>query len=565
MCVVFGKNRFLTAILAVVVVYTVVMAVLSVGRHGALRTQMNDLGNMVQALWGVGEGDLRMTQSNDLDERLRSRIGVHANIIFWPLGLLFKLWPEPEFLLILTSFACGLAGLGIYFFARLHLEDGWPAVIPAVVFLLSPIVHDANLYDFHVTTFVTAFVVWCIWAFDSGRSKLGWLLLIGALICKEDVPFIACLLGGYYFLTGHKHRGLLIMGVSILYLIFIFVFLIPLMNEGKMLPIVGHDRYGWLGDSPAAVLNTFVTQPHLILKNAFKPDHVRLPIYLLLVGGIAAFKAWRLLIVAIPPVAAGLLASSSWMTQISGTYYWITPFAIIVLACVLSAKKQTPGSQAARIGWQLKYLSIATVVFSVALSPLPYGLNAAGSEYVKTEDLPLIGELHRLIPKEAKLCVQNNLGAHFAKRRDVAVFPRRISTAEYLLFRLRYDRGSDSSFFPTAAPYTLFQMHAPEFVDAMRKKLDDPDWGLVFQKQSLFLFKRGTGWSVDKSAADSIFEGKAAEFLATVQSRHQFRTPTLFVGAVMFAALLSTCTAWKVIDMLRRDRTTPRTEHRIAQ
>ncbi|MDA1278207.1 MAG: DUF2079 domain-containing protein [Verrucomicrobia bacterium] len=118
-----GKHRFLAGVLAGVVVYTAVMAALSIERHGALRTQMNDL-----------------------DEQLRSRIGVHANVIFWPLGFLFKLWPEPEFLLILTSLACGLAGLGIYFFSRLHLGDGWPAVIPAAAFLLSPIVHDANLY-----------------------------------------------------------------------------------------------------------------------------------------------------------------------------------------------------------------------------------------------------------------------------------------------------------------------------------------------------------------------------------------------------------------------------------
>jgi hypothetical protein len=30
---------------------------------------MNDLGNAVQALWGISQRDFRMTQSNDLDQQ----------------------------------------------------------------------------------------------------------------------------------------------------------------------------------------------------------------------------------------------------------------------------------------------------------------------------------------------------------------------------------------------------------------------------------------------------------------------------------------------------------------
>ncbi|MDA1278206.1 MAG: hypothetical protein O2960_29780 [Verrucomicrobia bacterium] len=143
----------------------------------------------------------------------------------------------------------------------------------------------------------------------------------------------------------------------------------------------------------------------------------------------------------------------------------------------------------------------------------------------------------------------------------MAVYPRRSSTADFLLFRLRYDRGSDSSYFPTAAPYTLFQMHAPDFVEAMREKLHDPDWGLILEKQHFYLFKRGASPTVDQGAANAAFESEAAEFLAAVQSRYQFRTPTFFVAAVMIAALLSTCSVWKLIDTVitkKQGTTAPR-------
>src|SRR5207237_2799029 len=133
-----------------VVLYVVLLSTLSIVQHLGLKTQMNDLGNADQALWAAAQGDWTMTQSNTTERRSISRLAIHANLIFWPLSLGYRVWPDPKWLLVLTSLACGVAGVGLYAIARRRLGDGTTAPIAPFAFYATPIVHDANLYDFHV-------------------------------------------------------------------------------------------------------------------------------------------------------------------------------------------------------------------------------------------------------------------------------------------------------------------------------------------------------------------------------------------------------------------------------
>lgn len=92
--------------------YIVVFANLSIARHQSFLTQMNDLGNMAQAISRAAEGDLSMQVTNDSDGIKRSRFGIHSNFIFILLAIPYRIFGmQPECLLILSSLACGIAGL----------------------------------------------------------------------------------------------------------------------------------------------------------------------------------------------------------------------------------------------------------------------------------------------------------------------------------------------------------------------------------------------------------------------------------------------------------------------
>ena len=489
-----GDRAATLLVLVLALVYAVFLSTLSINAHRGLATQMKDLGNADQALWAAAHGDWAMTQSNDLDGELRSRIAIHANLIFWPLSLLYLFWPNPELLLVLGSLACAATGVGLYAFARQRLGKTWWSLVPPLAFWLSPIVHDANLYDFHSITVATALLVWMVWAFASGRLRLGWVLLVLAMLCQEDIPLVTFMVGLFLTLRRSRATGFLVMAASLAYFVALVGLVVPAFGRGEGLAkfSIADGRYAWLGGGPLDVLRTVAARPATVLAHVLRPDHLRLPVYLLLSGGLAALGAWPMLLAALPQVAAGLLAWGPWMTRITGTYYWVTSEAVIILACVLAAEKRLK-APVRRFPWPLAYLSGATVIFSLLLSPLPHGLGSTWQKCALLAERESLRKIADLIPREASVSVQNNLGAHLSQRRDVAAFPRRLETADYVLLHLRYLGGPDAGLFVRTSPEVLFGLTTHQLARAATALAQSPDWGLVACDQGFYLFSRNRG------------------------------------------------------------------------
>jgi uncharacterized membrane protein len=498
-----GDRRWRRLAVGVTVMYVVMFSTLAILRHEGLRTQMNDLGNMTQAIWGAAQGDMTMRVTNDPDHQIRSRLGVHTNFIFYLVAIPFAIFPGliPHMewlLLILTSAAAGLAGLGIFHFVRRHLPE-YPgsALLIALAYWLNPMVHDATLFDFHVVTLVTLFVVWMLWAWSAGYEKTGWVLFFLAMICKEDVPLILFMLGIGEMIWGRRRRGFYMAGVSVAYLFLLFGFIIPLLNFGEPLPKVASGRLGWLGNSPLEIVTTVLTQPLKVLAHVFSYNYLRLPFFLYLMGGVfALFGGMRVLIGVIPPVAVALLSGNDWMSRVTGTYYWITPVALIYMGCALSVKNIAGVQRVHRtIVGMLVGISL---VACVLLSTTPLGLFSRISDFaVRSEYRKSMGEIKELIPASAAVSAQNNIAAHLAKRRMVAFYPAQLEHADYLVFHLRYPGGPDRILFLSSAPVFLLRRSVDEYISLVDGYLRSPDWRKVYRRDGFFVFERAGSSGVE--------------------------------------------------------------------
>jgi hypothetical protein len=381
---------------------------------------------------------------------------------------------------VITTLACVATGIGLYAFARHRLGDSWWTLVPSAVFWLSPMVHDANLYDFHIITVSTALIVWTVWAFDTGRTGVGWSLLILALLCNEDVAWVMAMFGVYIMLTKSQRTGLLIAGISAAYFVMVMGVLVPAMNDGHMLTKL---------EGPDSRIN-WGARPGEILEQVLRPDRLRLPLYFLISGAIAALREWRMLLLLLPVLAEGLLANTIWMTRITGTYYWVTAEAVIILACILAAERCLK-SNPARTPWSLIYLGGMTVAMSLTLSPLPYGMWSGWKNYELPPTRLGLQKMMSIIPKDAAISVQNNLGPHLSHRREIAAFPRRLDKAAYALFHLRYIGGPDSGLFVRTTPYGLFQLTYGQLGSLVWAMARHPDWGLIAYEDGFYLFARG--------------------------------------------------------------------------
>lgn len=422
-------------------VYVIVLGSRSLARHDAVRTQMNDLGNADQAIWFASRGDLSMPQSNDADRAVVSRLAVHLNFIYYAIAPLYRLWSDPRLLLMIATIACALAGVGLYVYSR--------SVLPAIAWWISPIVHDANLYDFKIITVVAAALVWATWAFESGRERLGWTLCGVILLSQEDFALLPLFLGVYYMLSGNRRRGAILITVAAIYLAIMFLLFVPWISDGAGLAnLSGSDSRIAMMRSPADVARVF------------RPDRLRLPLYLLLSGAIVAFSSWRFLLLLIPGVLACMLNDSSWMTRITGTYYHVVSLAIIAIAVIKSP----------RPSWRFHYLLGASALFALLFSPLR-------DAYAPVR----LNEVRALIPAGAAMSAQNNVGAHFAHRSMIGAFPRRLDRAEYVLHHLRYGGGGFR---------TLFQADPQQVVVTVERQLFSSNWKLLYQRDGFYLFRR---------------------------------------------------------------------------
>ncbi|MGV3756368.1 MAG: DUF2079 domain-containing protein [Verrucomicrobiota bacterium] len=494
-------------------VYILVFSWLSIARHDGLRTQMNDLGNMVQAIWGASQGDLTMRVTNDPDGEIRSRLGVHANVIFYAFALPFAIFPplvdHMEYvLLVFTSAACGLGGLGIYHYAKHYLPNGrgYPFWI-AMAYWINPIVHDANLYDFHITTFISTFIIWMLWAWATGRSKTGWILFTLALLCKEDVAPLLLVLGIGQFVAGNRKTGVKMMLVSTIYLLLLFGILIPLTNFGNPVPKVASSRLDWLGDTPMDYVHTIVTDPLTVLKHVCAWERIRLPFYLLLLGGtLGVFGGSHIMMAVLPTVGISLLAKGDWMTRVTGTYYWIPVMSLIYLACIISLAHHSQSSFQRR---SVTYLVVVSAIACCMFSQTPAGCYASFKDYhINLNQQRTMAEVKRLIPPEAAVSAQNNIAAQLAKRRMVAIYPSQSEAADFIIFNLRYPPGPDPVIFPSYSQRHFIRMAPSNYLAAVQGYVQSPAWSLALNENGILLFKRspeGTSSEISMSFETELF------------------------------------------------------------
>jgi uncharacterized membrane protein len=508
-------------VIAAAVAWTLFVGALSLAQHRGLRTQMNDLGNADQAIWDASRGHLSMVQSNTADGRPRSRLAVHGNFIFLALSPVYRLLPRPELLLLLSVLACAAAGLGLYAFARQRFGESFWSAVPPLAFWASPMVHDAALYDFHVVTLVAALLVWCVVCFEARRPRAAWLLFALALLCNEDVPLLGVMLGAWLALQGRRREGAAAAFISVVYFVVLAGLLVPALNQGHGLEkLAGHgNRYAWLGEGAGGILEGALLHPLLVARHLLTWRSLRVPLYLLLSGGAAALGGWPLLLPALPQVLQGCLSDLAFNTRVTGTYYWIIAEAFIVLACAASGRRSS-------LGW----LAGATAVFSVLLSPLPYGVGSSWANYAIGAGETVLEAAAREVPPGASLCAQNNLGAHFSQRRALHVPPLFCDTSQFAIFYLRDVGGPDSGLFVRSDPDYLLGMSAgtppaPMPFQVTRALLLEPDWALLLQRDGLYLFARGGERRVPRPEGLNAYREDLNRYLETARINDRARLP----------------------------------------
>jgi uncharacterized membrane protein len=433
-----------------------------------------DLGNMVQAVWSTTQGrPLEMTDA--LGEQM-SRLGAHVDPILVLLAPLWIVAPTPLTLVVVQVAAVALGALPVFLLARRHSRSERAAGLLALAYLAYPWIAWTAVDTFHPVTLAIPLLLFCVWFLDTDRLVPFVLCAVLAAATGELMGVIVAALGVWYALARGKRRaGTVIAASGTLYTVAALYLVVPAFSGGASR---FYGFYDGVGGSPFGIARTAVTDPVTILSAATRSSDL---LYLFLLAaplGSAFLLAPGLAAVALPQLAANLLADLSSTTDPHAHYVaGVLPFLFAATAVGLGRLGAPTGGRVAGVVLTL------CVAASIMTGPWP-GTVVGAPTFFQTDDSPkklsALRAAVELVPDTVPVSSTNRLGSHLAARRYAYSIPV-LGRAEWVVL--------DPS--DTWVPEAAGGRWAPEVVQELEQRIErDPTWEKVFDEMGVLVFRK---------------------------------------------------------------------------
>jgi uncharacterized membrane protein len=402
----------LLAVGAVGAVYFSLYAWLSVRRHQTFHSFGPDLGLFDQVFWNTVHGRfLESTMSLGLQQP-HTFFSDHFSPALLILVPLYAAFPRPETLVVFQAAALSLGACPVYLAARDRLPPGYQRLLWVVAyFLFVPLAH-MTLYDFHEITLAVPLLGFAIYFADRGRMAWFWLVFAALLLVKEELALTGVAVGVFIVLRRRRawRLGLAVSALSVAWFVAVTAFVIPSLGHGRGY-VYFAQRYGELGGSPVAAVQTMLTQPlrvaHLLL------ERQKVAFLVALFGPVLAVNllaGWRLLL-AVPPLSYLLL--SSYPPEYSISNHYAAPLVPLVLITAVWGFARLPARwrPAGAVG-----ILAGSLLFAFALGDLPGSAKFQPADFSTEPRYVAFAPQLALIPPGASVAAENNLTPHLSHR-----------------------------------------------------------------------------------------------------------------------------------------------------
>ena len=254
-------------------------------------------------------------------------------------------------------------------------------------------------------------------------------LLIGV---KEDVALVALCFGLYVAAVHRRPIGLaLAVAAAVAFGLLVWI-VIPGWIQTPYFALF--NRWLHLGRTPVELILSPVLQPAAFFGTLLQPE--RLGYLAMLVAPLACLPllAPDVLAVGVFPLASNLLSSTEGQYTIRA-HYTAALTAVLIAATVVGGRRAAAwlGRLDVSDRCVLAGLAATTLVASLAFSPMPWSRDAFARKQFWTASPAMACRGSPVVPPEASVSAANHLGAHFALRRTLRLFPDGWETADIVL------------------------------------------------------------------------------------------------------------------------------------
>ncbi|MDX2243968.1 MAG: DUF2079 domain-containing protein [Leptolyngbyaceae cyanobacterium bins.302] len=322
------------SLLWLVGISAVVLLLASSVRHGLLESNAWDLGIFDQPLYLLSRGLPPISTIVNVHI-----LGDHAAWIFYPLSVLYWIYPNVHWLFLVQAIALASGAIPTWHLARqAGIRDDQAQAI-AVAYLLYPLIFNLNLFDFHPEVIALPLFLVAVWAARS--RQLAWFVACVMVIlgCRDALSLTVAAMGVWLWLFEQRRvYGAISFVLGILWFVLATQVIIPYFQPAGVL---GASYFAEFGDSIPEILVNFILRPDLLLRKLLTLQNLGYLalLFLPLMWGLS----WRHLaplIPAIPQLGINLISVSPVTKNLVHQYSLpILPFLMLAVIASVAAGK----------------------------------------------------------------------------------------------------------------------------------------------------------------------------------------------------------------------------------
>ncbi|MCA9949637.1 MAG: DUF2079 domain-containing protein [Anaerolineales bacterium] len=399
--------------LALLLLYVVVFATLTINQHMSFNTNALDLGKFDQAIWNTANGRFfAVTLAED------SVIASHFSPTLALYAPLYWIWPDVRILFVAQSLLLGGAGFLLYLFFR--RTNPWLGLVVFAAYLMHPALHQVNLVEFRRSTlavFATSFALLHLLRRNYGWMALGLAL---AMLSKEDMSLTAVVFGLYILLVQRSYLiGLLTAAVGLAWFVLVpFAILPSLLAAPEEGYVHAGSYYSYLGGTLPEILNTVVTKPAVILEHMLRPIRLRAVFNFFWPAAFLFLLAPEIAFFMLPHLGFLLASEYNVMGRLEAWY----PAMLVILLYWAAAV----GLSRLRGRWQkigMVLLLAASFAGWMTQSRLWPGPHYDPTRYQVTGHHRQVETVLQSLPAAAIVMAQDPLVPHLSHRENIYIFP----------------------------------------------------------------------------------------------------------------------------------------------
>jgi uncharacterized membrane protein len=317
-------------VVIIIIVSTIILFISSSVRHFLLSSSAFDLGWFDQALYLISQGENPIVSFAGFHI-----LGDHAALIFYPIAILYKIYPNVHWLFAIQSLALALASAPIYYISIYQGLKESQAIAMVFVYLLYPLIFNINLFDFHPEVLAVPAILTAILAVKLDKIIWFCLALILTLSCKAVLSLTVIAMGIWLIFFDKKLYGAISLFAGISWFLIATKVIIPYFSGAEPAAL---GRYSDLGSSVFEIILNIFLKPGLILSKIFTLPNLWYIVLLFipLIWGIS-IKHLQPLIATIPCISLNLLTNYEAQKDLIHQYSLpALPFLLLIVIYTLA-------------------------------------------------------------------------------------------------------------------------------------------------------------------------------------------------------------------------------------